>query len=638
MAAVLLSKLIRFVVQNIKDFNLSVIALSDSSVVLSWLQTPPYKLKVFVANRVSEIIDTIPPNCWFHVNSENNAADLCSRGALPEQLLAAADAWFSGPVWLAAELRSWPTSTFFLKDHTNVPEQKSNTDTFTFNSYKHRNYHYNDLEDSFNQISSFNKLQRVMTWCHRFINNLKLKKSCRKFGSLQSSELRQGHNSIIRIIQNNYFQHEIQLITKNNFVPSLRKLSPFIDSDGFLRVGGRILQADLPFSAKHPLMLPKKCHTTILIIEYFHKLYLHTGPRTLQGILCTKYWIINARSIIRSVLSKCRNCFKFRPSVTQPMMGTLPASRLKADKVFNHVGCDIGGPFLIKESLRRNAKISKAYLCLFVCFSTKAVHLEVLTDLSCECFLATFDRFVARRGLCSCLYSDCGTNFIAAAKHLKEVHNFLNRSNIRDAILVGLSSRSVEWRTNPPNAASMGGLWEAGIKSAKHHLYRVIGDRALTFEELTTLFCKIEAVMNSRPLCSLSNNPNEFEVLTAGHFLIGRNLLAVPEYDVENVPLNRLSRWQSVQRASQSFWKRWSNDVLHTLQQREKWFSSTPNVKKGDLVLLKSNLAKPLQWPLGRIEEIHPGVDNVVRVVTIRTKNGLLKRPVNKICPLPYTN
>lgn len=122
------------------------------------------------------------------------------------------------------------------------------------------------------------------------------------------------------------------------------------------------------------------------------------------------------------------------------------------------------------------------------------------------------------------------------------------------------------------------------------------------------------------------------------HFLIGQSLVSVPEYEFEDVPQNRLSRWQSIQRVSQKFWKRWSDDYLHTLQQRAKWFSSPPNLKVGDLVLLKSNLTRPLQWPLGRIESTHEGVDKLVRVVTLRTKNGLIKRPVNKICPLPYAN
>lgn len=637
MAAVLLTKLITFIKQNVlADFNGPTFAFSDSSVVLSWLHTPPYKLKTFVSSRVSQIIDAVPPNCWRHINSENNAADSCSRGALPQQFVEVSTEWINGPKWLYNKPQDWPTNTFFLKDDSKLPELKSNVDTFCFNSCDDQTF-INDLELTFNNFSSFNKLQRVMAWCHRFINNLKNKLN-KTIGPLNSSELKQGHDSIITTLQINHFNSEIKDLKKNGYAASLRKLSPFIDTLQFLRVGGRISQSDLSYNMKHPVLLPKKCHTTSLIIKYYHELYLHIGPRTLQGILCKKYWIINARSIIRSVLSKCVQCFRCRPSVVQPIMGTLPASRLMPDKVFNHVGCDLGGPFFVKESLRRNAKVHKAYLCLFICFSTKAVHLEVLTDLSCECFLAAFDRFVSRRGLCSCLYSDCGTNFIAAAKHLKDVHEYFSKKECQDKILDGLTSRSVQWRKLAPNSASMGGLWEAGIKSAKYHLSRAVGDRSLTFEELTTIFCKIEAIMNSRPLCSLSNNPEEFDVLTAGHFLVGQNLLAVPEYQFEDVPLNRLSRWQLVQKTSQAFWKRWSDDYLHTLQQREKWFSSSPNVKVGDLVLLKSNLTRPLQWPRARIEQVHPGPDNVVRVVTVKTQNGLFKRPVNKLCPLPHAN
>lgn len=207
------------------------------------------------------------------------------------------------------------------------------------------------------------------------------------------------------------------MLKNNKHVSSLRKLSPFIDSSGFLRVGGRIGYSELPYNAKHPRFLPKDSKFTRLLIEYLHKKYLHVGPRTLQNIINENYWIPSARSVIRSVLSKCKTCFKCKPSLLQPEMAPLPPTRLLPNKVFAHVGVDLGGPFLIKDSLRRNAKVSKAYLALFVCFSTKAVHLEVLSSLSADCFLACLDRFVARRGLCSALYSDCGTNFIASHKH-----------------------------------------------------------------------------------------------------------------------------------------------------------------------------------------------------------------------------
>ncbi|XP_073942509.1 uncharacterized protein [Choristoneura fumiferana] len=636
MSAVLLSKLVKFVVQNINDFELSIIALSDSTVVLSWLQTPPHKLKLFVSNRVSQITEVVPPSCWHHVSSEHNAADVCSRGALPAQLVDKCTEWLHGPAWLTDSPNNWPTNIFYVKTTDVIPEMKSNTDTFSFNSCD-KGFN-NDLEETFNKISSFIKLQRVMAWCFRFLNNCKLKFPEKYFGPLKTLELKKSHDTIIRVIQSNHFSVEIKLLENNNYVPTMRKLAPFIDALGCLRVGGRIAHANLPFDAKHPILLPKKCHVTKTIIKHYHEFYMHTGPRTLQGILCKKYWIVGARCLIRSVLSKCLKCFKCRPLNLQPGMGTLPASRVNPDKVFNHVGCDIGGPFYVKESSRRNAKQYKAYLIIFVCFSTKLVHCEILTELSCDAFLASFDRFVSRRGLCSCLYSDCGKNFIAAAKHLKDVHAFLKSRISHETITDQLSLRKVEWRFNPPSAPSMGGLWEAGIKSAKYHLYRAVGDRALTYEEITTVFAKIEAVMNSRPLCTLSDDPTEFDILTPGHFVVGQSLLAVPEYNFEDVSLNRLSRWQSIQKITQSFWRRWSDDYLHTLQQRVKWFSSPTNIKVGDLVLIKSELTRSLNWPRGRVEAVHPGRDNVVRVVTVRTQSGVYKRPVNKLCPLPYAN
>lgn len=633
MAAVLLSKLVLFVQQNIKNLHFQVTALTDSSVALAWLLTPPYKLKTFVSSRVAQVVDVVPSNSWYHVRSENNAADVCSRGAMPAQLVADYELWLHGPAWLADDVHQWPISTFYVSDKTDVLELKSNVDTFSCAS---QNVQNDFSETFFEKYSSFNRLQRIVAWCLRFIKNCRLPKNERSVGPISSHELNASHDAIVKCTQNTYFCSEIALIKNSKFVSSLRKLSPFVDAHGFLRVGGRISQADLPYNSKHPLLLPKKCHITTLIIEHFHNVYLHVGPRSLQGILCKRYWIVSARSVIRSVLSKCITCFKCNPTSIQPYMGTLPAERLKPNKVFDHVGCDLGGPFYIKSSLNRNAKILKCYMCLFVCFSTKAVHIEVLSDLSADCFLATLDRFVARRGLCSCLHSDNGTNFVAAAKQLKEVCNFFNEND--NKIADGCATRSIEWKNIPPTAASMGGLWEAGIKSAKRHLLRAVGDKALTFEELTTVFCKIEAVMNSRPLCPLSNNPDEFETLSPGHFLIGQSLLAVPEHGLQDVATNRLSRWQCLQKISQTFWKKWSDDYLHTLQQRAKWFTSPPNIKIGDLVLIKSELIRPLNWVRARVERLHEGPDKIIRVVTLRTQKGIVKRPVNKVCPFPYSN
>lgn len=630
MAAVLLSKLYLLIINNCKELKYETFALTDSSVVLAWLKTPPYRLKTFVSSRVSKVIELLPPLCWYHVNSENNAADICSRGAWPSQLVSCANNWFHGPSWLHDHVNKWPISQFYITNDSNILELKSNVDTFALLAQTE----LNNIENVFINFSCFNKLNRVIGWCYRFYNNCKLVKNKRNYSNLSFSELRAAHDVIIRVVQTIYFNSEIvDIRNKSCKNLQLKKLSPFIDCHGLLRVGGRLSQSNLSFNCKHPLLLPKKCHVTVLLIEYYHKKYLHVGPRTLHSILMKTYWIVSARSVIRSVLSKCVTCFRCKPVSVQPYMGELPSARVRPEKPFNHVGCDIGGPFYIKESLRKNAKIHKAYLCLFICFSTKAVHLEVLSDLTTDCFLAALDRFVSRRGLCSCIYSDCGTNFVAAAKHLNEVTQFLHSSN--DVLYNECCNRHIEWKFNPPSAPHMGGLWEAGIKSAKYHLYRAIGDKGLTFEELSTTFCKIEAILNSRPLSHISDAPDECEVLTPGHFLTGQALLSVPEYNLQDINITKLTRWQYIQRTSQAFWRTWANDYLHTLQQRVKWHQSKDNIKIGDVVVIKSDLCKPLQWPLARVHQVHPGPDNHIRVVTLKTSKGFLKRPVNKICPLP---
>jgi len=122
----------------------------------------------------------------------------------------------------------------------------------------------------------------------------------------------------------------------------------------------------------------------------------------------------------------------------------------------------------------------------------------------------------------------------------------------------------------------------------------------------------------------MSTDPNDCSVLTPGHFLIGCPLISLPEPDLTPLSINRLSRWQIIQRLSQQVWKRWSSDYLCQLQQRRKWSTSRPNLTKGTLVLIKEDNLHPLVWRKATVEQVHPGPDGIVRVVTVRTKGGLL--------------
>ncbi|XP_075167763.1 uncharacterized protein LOC142239905 [Haematobia irritans] len=163
-------------------------------------------------------------------------------------------------------------------------------------------------------------------------------------------------------------------------------------------------------------------------------------------------------------------------------MGNLPSVRLKPVRPFKHSGVDYAGPITIKASSVRSSATSKGYICLFVCMVTKAIHLEAVSDLTTNAFLAAFRRFISRRGACTDLYSDCGTNFIGASKELKVIYN-KNEKAMPKNLLQALSQNETNWHFNPPASPNFGGLWEAGVKSAKFHLKRIMGDRVLNFED-----------------------------------------------------------------------------------------------------------------------------------------------------------
>lgn len=179
-------------------------------------------------------------------------------------------------------------------------------------------------------------------------------------------------------------------------------------------------------------------------------------------------------------------------------MAALPPERVKLSLPFNTTGVDFAGPLLVKSGLTRNAAYHKAYICVFVCFSTKAIHLEVCSDLTTQSFLAAFARFVGRRGLPSKIMSDNGKTFVGAQRALnKDLDAFMKQ--VAAKVVEKLNTQGVEWHFIPPQAPHMGGLWESAVKSFKTHLTKVAGTHKFTFEELTTLLVRIEAVLNSGP-------------------------------------------------------------------------------------------------------------------------------------------
>lgn len=625
--AVLLSRLAHQVLQAI-TIDVKSYYWSDSQIVLAWLRTTPNLLNVFVANRVSEIQNLTNAQDWHHVSTRHNPADLASRGIYPDSLLTA-DLWWSGPPWLSQHELTWPTMSVDHLHSLEVPEFKKQC--FTVQTIKS-----NNIEFPFARFSNFVRLQRTVSYCKRFVNNCKVPKSQRQTDILQVSEINNATKALVKVVQSSHFLSEISLLTSNKLLPkshNLAKLSPFVDSEGLLRVGGRLQCSTFQFDVKHPYLLPAKHHFTDLLFDNEHKRLLHAGPRMLLASVRQTYWPINGRNIARKTVHKCVTCYRYNPHAMQPLMGGLPRARVSQSLPFQVCGVDYAGPFLLKESKLRRAKLYKCYVCLFVCFSVKAVHVELASDLTTESFLAAFRRFCSRRGKPDTIYSDNGTNFVGAKNELEALGNFLQKN--QKYLSEQASKDNVTWSFIPPHSPHFGGLWEAGVKSVKYHLKRVLGNTALTYEEFYTLLTQVEATLNSRPLTPLSSTPNDLESLCPSHFLIGRTAVSLPDPSLQHLKQNQLSRYQLLQQMYQHFWQRWSTEYISELQEKVKWKSNNCKLSIGTLVLIKEDHLPPNKWLLGRVLNLHPGPDGISRVATVFTSKGETRRAIVKLCPLP---
>ena len=629
LAGSLLLAQLAFSVQQNSPFKFQqTILFTDSTIVLSWIKSPPHLYKIFVPNRITQILELTDPSQWRHVASEDNPADSISRGLFPQDLVHHHLYW-NGPRFTSLPLHDWKaTLDLDVLDNEQLPEMKSNKMTCLSATSTD-----NNVLIYLSKFSSLDKLLRVLSYLRRFVHNARRLKPCLK-GPLSLKETNDSLDLFTFLTQQHYFRNEIMLLKQGKSLNhSFEKFSPFIDSFGLVRAGGRLKNSSLSYSAKHPILLPKGCHLSTLLCTYYHQVSCHSGPSTVQALIQRKWWIFSIRSLLRLIIFRCLKCYRLKSKPVQPFMADLPAQRSQISRAFSHVGTDFCGPFRIKQSNRRNASYNKGYLCIFVCMATKAAHLEMVSQLSTEAFIACFERFVARRGLPSCVYSDLGTNYVGASRELKDFQSWLGAHH--EEIHSTFVTQQINWKFNPPQAPNFGGLWEACVKSAKTLLYRLIGDASLTFEEFATVFSRIEAALNSRPLCALQLTPDDgTDYLSPGHFLIGAPLLSLPEIPLpENVDL--CVRWQRLRQIVQSFWKRWSNEYLQTQLQRSKWSTQSPPLQVGQLVYISGLNTSPLAWPLGRIIQIHPGPDGIVRVATVKTSNSTFTRPVNKLVPLP---
>ena len=623
---------------------------TDSTIVLGYIRNETKRFRTYVANRIHTIHSYSSVNQWRHVPSELNPADLASRGLSPAST-EKVRMWFDGPDFLWKDESEWPhpvTTAIDEEDEEVKPCQISVNKTAISEEFS-------VLTMLENKCSSWYRLVRRMAAIVKFISNTKTRvksgkitktKRPEKKYALSSQEIKEAEKLVLKLTQRKYMLAELELLTKRSTggkairkFSSLYRLSPCLDDDGLICVGGRLRNSGLGPDKKHPVVVPKASPASVLLIRRSHERVAHGGRgSTLNRLRQDGLWVIGAHGGVRSCIDKCRTCRELRGKLSQQKMADLPAVRVEPSPPFSHCGADMFGPFTIQEG----RKELKRYGCLFTCMSSRAVHIEVTSQLCADTLIQALRRFIARRGQVSTIRTDNGTNFVGAENELRKCLDEMNHDKVRE-FLLEKGCDWIVWEKNPPSSSHMGGVWERQIRSIRAILTALMKEHAriLNGESLRTFMAETEAIINSRPLTidTISDPLSPMPLSPIQLLTFKSDVIFPPPGEFQRCDLYCRKHWRRVQFLANQFWHRWRVEYLASLQVRQKWTAKTRNLSVGDIVLVKDDeiFTNRNGWPMARVEEVYPSSDEMVRKVKLKVaskqadKTRFLVRPIAKL-------
>ena len=569
----------------------------DSTTVLQWMKGKG-TWSLFVRNRIKAINNSDIKN-WHYVPTGENPSDVGSRGSDPRKLDAF---WFSGPQWLA-RIEEWPDQ----------PEISDNAETATEMMpmkeramlAKEEKDGENDSLDSLLERRTLWKTLRITAYMMRFAKNCQRKE--KRSGLLTTKEIEAAEKMWIKKVQ----QSE----------PLKCDIDLQQDSAGIWRCTGRVPDY-------HPIFLPRSHRYVTLLIQQYHGRLLHGGVSITLCNIRERFWISKARALVKKVVHECSHCKKFRVKpLPAPAKSLLPEFRSQFSEPFAYTGVDFAGPITYRESKKTTAK---AYVALFTCSATRAVHLKLCKDLTADEFKRTMKEFVARRGTPRMIVSDNGKTFIATSKWLKKLKK-------KEELMNYLAMQRIVWRFNLSRAPWWGGFFERLIGIMKRSLSKVVGRSLLRFHELEEVLLDVECSMNNRPLCYQGE---EFQqpVITPNILIRGQPANMLEENleladNEEGIP----KRIRFLAASKEQLRKRWMKEYVHALDERSR--KQTKNKleipKMGKVVLLKDDIKNRALWRLGRVVGTVMGRDGDIRGLKIKLGNGyIVERPLQLLCDL----
>ncbi|XP_058471988.1 uncharacterized protein LOC131445137 [Solea solea] len=427
----------------------------------------------------------------------------------------------------------------------------------------------------------------------------------------------------------------------------MHQLDPIFEN-GLLRVGGRLRISSASLELRHPVILPKEGIVTQLILDHCHKKTQHQGRgQTLNELRANGFWILGASKLVAKYIKNCVTCRKVRGPTEQQRMADLPSDRVEPSPPFSYAGIDCFGPFYTKQGRKEH----KRYGLLFTCLSSRAIHIEMLEDLTTDAFLNALRCFIAIRGAVRQIRSDQGTNFLGAKNELKKGLMALDK----DRIVTFLARKQCDFLMNVPEASHMGGIWERQIRTVRSVMSTVLAQAngRLDDTSLRTFFYEAMSIVNSRPLTTDTiSDPKSVEPLTPNHLLTMKSIVPLPPPgNFVKEDLYARKRWRRVQYLSEQFWSRWRKEYLANISLRQRWHVPRRNVRVGDVVIVKEDNVPRNEWRLARVVEARKEDDGLVRKVKIQighsklgkqgerlTQPTFLERPVQKLVVLVEQN
>nr|XP_042900348.1 uncharacterized protein LOC122269764 [Parasteatoda tepidariorum] len=484
-------------------------------------------------------------------------------------------------------------------------------------------------------FSNLEKVVRIMAWVVRYLNCLKKVKP--NMDTLTAEELRNSEDILVKLTQAKFFESEIRALQSSLPIPAsstIFNLAPYLDEKGILRITGRLDEGDYSFDEKKPIIIPRQSKFTELPVKREHENVFHSGVESTLVQIRRRFWVPKGRQLIKKVVSKCLICRRYTAKPSTQMTGQLPKDPISETPAFTVCGIDFAGPIYIKGE----NGIKKSYIALFTCAVTRAIHLELVSDMSTSTFLLAFRRFLSRRGGCHTIYSDNAKTFKCTDKELQRLFDILENSEFKNF----LAAKRISWKFIVQLAPWWGGFYERLVKSVKEPLKKILRKALLNFEEMTTILTEIETIVNLRPLSYVTNEIGEPEILTPSQFLTpGKEKAEYPAHFIETIHrestkkiLIKRKEYQATLLAN--LWKRWKERYLFNLRSAHNFTSPnlTKCLKVGDVVLMEGTTKSKLLWDIGIITKVFQGRDGLVRSCLIRKSNGEYKRPVQLIYPL----